>query len=162
MSCTYEYKWSSSTYIREHVYNRKSIKTFFSCITVRSHGDPLAFHNIFPSYFSKLFLHYAHGKQLRVPPLHISLQLFRFPLQCTLLIPPSSSLTIVLHTSAGNDKHVRYFNRNKRISAADTAYRSVKWNTIAGSKWRTSSFIIPTIHWTYYRGTILVFFSVFT
>jgi hypothetical protein len=63
----------------------------------------------------------------------------------------------VLHSSVGNDKHVRYFNRDKHFRAADTAYRGVKRSTITGSKWGTSSFIIHTLHWTYYCGVILVF-----
>jgi len=111
----------------------------------------------FPPVSKLHFLNYAHGKQHRMPPLHIPVQLFRFPLQCTLPIPPFNPLTIVMHTNVGNDKHVRYFNRDKYFRAADTAYRGMKRSTIAGSKCGTSSSIIHTLHWNYYCEIILVF-----
>jgi len=108
-------------------------------------------------YFSITFLTLRTRKAApRAAPPHLP-PVVSFPPPIYFTHTPSRPLTIVLHTSVGNDKHVRYFNRDKLIRAADTAYRSLKRNTIAGSKWGTSSFIIRTIHWTYYRGTILVY-----
>jgi hypothetical protein len=119
-------------------------------ITARSDQQPLtAFHNIFACYFPVTFRYISYNTFTEsspvVRPLHISLQLFRFPLQRTFAIPPPTRpLHTVLHTSVGRNKTCGHFGRGKRVRVTDTAWRGTKRNTTAGRKWRASRLSIPT------------------